>query len=57
MKDEKACAELSEQVLGEAVADKGYHSNAVLKDQREREIRPYVAEPRAAPLEREAGRA
>jgi len=45
MKDEKACAELSEQVLGEAVADKGYHSNAVLKDQREREIRTYISEP------------
>ena len=45
MEDEKACAELSEQVLGEAVADKGYHSNAVLKDQREREIRTYISEP------------
>ena len=45
MKDEKACAELSEQVLREAVADKGYHSNAVLKDQREREIRTYISEP------------
>ncbi|MEK7756649.1 MAG: transposase, partial [Planctomycetota bacterium] len=45
MTDEKACAELSEQVLREAVADKGYHSNAVLKDQREREIRTYISEP------------
>ena len=52
MKDEKACAELSEQVLGEAVADKGYHSNPVLKDpcpeprrEREREIRTYISEP------------
>ena len=46
MKDEKACAELSEQVLGEVVADKGYHSNAVLRDHREREIRTYIAEPK-----------
>ena len=46
MEDEKACAELSEQVLREVVADKGYHSNAVLKDQREREIRTYIAEPK-----------
>lgn len=45
MKDEKVCAELSEQVLCEVVADKGYHSNAVLKDQREREIRTYISEP------------
>jgi len=45
MEDEKACAELSEQVLREVVADKGYHSNAVLKDQREREIRTYISEP------------
>ena len=45
MEDEKACEELSEQVLREAVADKGYHSNAVLKDQREREIRTYISEP------------
>jgi len=45
MKEEKACAELSEQVLREAVADKGYHSNAVLKDHREREIRTYISEP------------
>src|SRR3990172_8996698 len=45
MQDEKACAELREQVWGEAVADKGYHSNAVLKDQREREIRTYISQP------------
>jgi transposase len=45
MEDEKACQELSEQVLREVVADKGYHSNAVLKDQREREIRTYISEP------------
>jgi transposase len=45
MKDETACGQLSEQVLREAVADKGYHSNAVLKDQRENEIRTYISEP------------
>ena len=45
MEDEKACQELSEQVLREVVADKGYHSNGVLKDQREREIRTYISEP------------
>jgi transposase len=45
MEDEKACKNVSEQVLGEVVADKGYHSNAVLRDQREREIRTYVSEP------------
>src|SRR3972149_1183068 len=45
MQDEKACAELSEQVLREVVADKGYHSNAGLKDQRERAIRTYISEP------------
>lgn len=45
MQDEKACAKLSEQVLRETVTDKGYHSNEVLKDQREHEIRTYISEP------------
>ena len=45
MEDEKACQALSEQVLREVVADKGYHSNEVLKDQREREICTYISEP------------
>jgi transposase len=45
MKDDAACAQLSEQVLREVVADKGYHSSAVLKDHREREIRTYISEP------------
>jgi len=45
MKDEKACAKLSEHVLREAVTDKGYHSSAVLKDQRAKEIRTYISEP------------
>jgi transposase len=45
MKDKQACQQLSEQVLREVVADKGYHSNAVLKDHRKREIRTYISEP------------
>ncbi|MBK8269282.1 MAG: hypothetical protein IPK83_13640 [Planctomycetes bacterium] len=49
MKDEAACEELSEQVLAEAVADKGYHSNDVLKDYRELDIRTYISEPDRGP--------
>lgn len=45
MKDEQACEQLSKQVLREVVADKGYHSNEVLKAQRRREIRTYISEP------------
>jgi len=45
MQDEKTCENLSEQVLREVVADKGYHSNEVLTTQREREIRTYISEP------------
>ena len=45
MKDDKACGRLSEQVLREVVADKGYHSNEVLKDQCGREMRSYISEP------------
>ena len=45
MQNEEACEPLSEQVLKEVVADKGYHSNAVLKDQKERKIRTYISEP------------
>lgn len=45
MKDDSACEQLSEQVLREVVADKGYHSNAVLTDQHQREIRTYISEP------------
>jgi len=45
MKDEQACEQLSEQVLREVVADKGYHSNEVLKTHRHREIRTYISEP------------
>jgi len=45
MKDDGACKQLSEQVLREVVADKGYHSNAVLKDHQQRDIRTYICEP------------
>jgi len=45
MQDEKAAEQLSAQVLREVVADKGYHSNAVLTRQTEREIRTYISEP------------
>ena len=40
MKNETAAEQIHEQVLTEIVADKGYHSNAVLTRQCEREIRP-----------------
>lgn len=45
MQDEAACRKMSEQVLREVVADKGYHSNRVLTGHREREIRTYISEP------------
>ena len=45
MTDAAAAEQLNEQVLSELVADKGYHSNAVLTDCVEKEIRSYVSEP------------
>ena len=45
MADETACDNLNEQVLCEAVMDKGYHSNAVLKDLRDGDVRTYISEP------------
>ena len=45
MTDDAACDALSEQVLREVVADKGYHSNEVLTTQRGRDIRTYISEP------------
>ena len=45
MADPVACESLSEHVLREAVTDKGYHSNAVLKDLRDCDIRTYISEP------------
>ena len=45
MEDEASCDKLSEHVLSEVVADKGYHSNAVLTDLRACNIRTYISEP------------
>jgi len=45
MKDDAAGEELNEKVLKELVADKGYHSNAVLTDCNAKGIRSYVSEP------------
>jgi transposase len=44
--DEAAGAALSDQVLAEIVADKGYHSNAVLTARAQIGIRTYISEPR-----------
>jgi len=45
LEDEEAAAQLSETVLAEVVADKGYHSNAVLTKHAKLGIRTYVSEP------------
>lgn len=45
MQDEKAGAQVSEAVLREVVADKGYHSHAVLTGRREAQVRTYISEP------------
>ena len=45
MQDAESCNKLSEQVLREAVADKGYHSNAVLGWFGDHDIRTYISEP------------
>jgi transposase len=45
MKDATACQSLSEQVLSEVVADKGYHSNDVLTSFENKEVRTYISEP------------
>jgi transposase len=45
MRDGEACDKLSEQVLREAVADKGYHSNGVLGWFGGHEMRTYISEP------------
>ncbi len=44
--DESAGQELSPQVLAEMVADKGYHSNAVLVSRAAVGIKSYIAEPK-----------
>jgi transposase len=45
LEDDAAAAQLSEAVLAEVVADKGYHSNAVLTKHARLGIRTYVSEP------------
>jgi len=45
IEDDEAAAGLSESVLAEVVADKGYHSNAVLTRHGELGIRTYISEP------------
>ena len=44
--DAEAADELSDELTAELVADKGYHSNAVLKSLRELGIRTYISEPK-----------
>lgn len=43
--DREATEELSEQLMVELVADKGYHANAVLEGLAERGLRTYISEP------------
>lgn len=45
LEDAQAEPELNPQVLSEVVADKGYHSNAVLVEQAKLGVRTYIAEP------------
>ncbi len=45
MQEEASRDRLSKHVLSEAVADKGYHSNAVMTDLRASNIRTYISEP------------
>ena len=44
--DREAVEELSDQMLSEVVADKGYHSNGVLAGQAALGVRTYVSEPK-----------
>jgi transposase len=46
LEDPEAEAQVSLQALSEIVADKGYHSNDVLRDQAELGIRTYISEPK-----------
>ena len=45
LSDPKAAEQLSDQLRAELVADKGYHSNAVLTAQKEAGVRTYISEP------------
>jgi Transposase DDE domain len=42
---QSAAREINELGVEEVVADKGYHSGAVLKDMHDQEVRSYIAEP------------
>ncbi len=44
--DPEVGANVSESFVAEVIADKGYHSNAVLRDLNEMGIRTYISEPR-----------
>jgi len=44
--DAETAALMSADVVAEVVTDKGYHSNAIMKDLKELGIRSYVSEPR-----------
>jgi transposase len=46
LEDPEAEPQLNAQVLSEVVADKGYHSNAVLRRHTELGIRTYISEPK-----------
>lgn len=46
LSDEQAAAKLSHQLRSELVADKGYHSNAVLSAQHQAGVRTYISEPK-----------
>lgn len=46
MTDEAAAAALSDELMAEVVADKGYHSNAVLEAQERLGLRNYISEPK-----------
>jgi transposase len=45
LEDQEAAEFLGEDLLSEVVADKGYHSNAVLADRQALGIRTYISEP------------
>lgn len=45
MEDPEAAEKLSHELFSELVADKGYHSNAVLLEQENANLRTYIAEP------------
>ena len=46
LEDPEAAAKLSDYAVSEIVADKGYHSNAVLVSHQEEGIRTYISEPK-----------